>query len=157
MSAPKSVAKTKFRKGQAFVQYEDFSDQANYYLHELTRAGLKDVGRFLRKKWKEIYYQNFKKHTGKGGANNNYVVYSKKDEPNPRIRIGIRGGKVDGFYAYFQEFGTSRTPKKGLLRKSVVDNIAEIVKIESQYLSGLSGLAESLNNQISEEEYTEND
>ena len=60
--------------------------------------------------------------------------------------------KANAFYGLFQEIGSSRQPKKGLLTSAVEDNIAEIVKIESQYLSALENEAEALS-LISEEDY----
>ena len=67
--------------------------------------------------------------------------------------IGLRTGAVPGFYAYFQEFGTSTgIPKLGLLTHAVEDNVSEIVKIESQYLSGLEEEAARLEAIIDENE-----
>ena len=49
-------------------------------------------------------------------------------------------GRSDGFYSWFQEVGTKgQNPQRryGILQKVVNENIDEIVKIESQYLSGI--------------------
>ena len=73
---------------------------------------------------------------------------------SPRVQIGLKTGQVDGFYAYFQEFGTSTgIPRLGLLTHAVQDNVAEIVKIESTYLSGLSDEAAQLEALINENDY----
>lgn len=149
MSAPKSVIKIN-KNG---VQYESFEAQAEYYLFELSRAALRDVGKFVKKEWQKAYYEHFNKRTGKGGKATKVKVISSANTKYPRVQIGLPSGKTEGFYSYFQEFGSSKTPRLGLLSKTVEDNIAEIVKIESQYLSGLSDEASRLEALISEEDY----
>ena len=52
------------------------------------------------------------------------------------LQVGI---KPNAFYGGFQEFGSSHTPKQGLLRSTVEGNISKIVEIESHYLSALNG------------------
>jgi hypothetical protein len=66
------------------------------------------------------------------------------------VDLGLKQGKVDGFYAFFQEFGTRNgVPRLGILQRSVEDNIDEIIRIESQYLSGIESSPEGM---IDEEE-----
>ena len=143
MSAPKSVTKV---MGNGNVQYTSSVDQAQYYIHELTRAALRDVGKYVSKMFKTAYYQHFKRHTGDAGKATKYKVIASKSTTAPRVQIGLKSGAVPGFYAYFQEFGTKtgNVPKLGLLTKAAQENISEIVKIESQYLSGLSEEADRL-------------
>lgn len=138
MGAPKSVIK--FNKDG--VSYESSCDKANYYLFELSRRALNDVGRFVRKKFVDQYKAAFNKHSGRASKSIQYKVFSSKNTKYPRIEISFKG--QHGFYSSFQEFGTRTTPRLGLLTKSVEDNIAEIVKIESQYLSGLEDEAKAL-------------
>lgn len=140
MSAPKSVVKVK-KNG---VEYTSNVDAAEYYIFELSRAALRDVGKFVRTKWKENYYSHFQKHSGDAGKAVSSVVLSGKKTKYPRVEIGLKQGKIDGFYAYFQEFGTSKTPKLGILTDTVESNIATIVEIESKYLSGLESEAAAL-------------
>lgn len=153
MSAPKSVVKIS-KEG---VTYTSDIDAAEYYLFELTRAALRDVGKFLRNEFKRSFYSHFKKHTGKAGKVTSVKVWSAKNTKYPRLQIGLKTGKVDGFYAYFQEFGTSKTPRLGLLSNAAKDNIAQIVEIESKYLSGLSGEAAALAAMIDEADYDEDE
>ena len=148
MSAPKSVVKVK--KGG--VEYTSNVDAAQYYIYELSRAALRDVGKFVKKKFQENYYEYFKKHSGDAGKAVNYKVISGKSTQFPRVQVGLKAGKVDGFYAYFQEFGSSKTPRLGILTDTVESNIATIVEIESKYLSGLEDEAKALA-MISEEDY----
>ena len=152
MSAPKSVVKVK-KNG---VEYTSNVDAAQYYIYELSRAALRDVGKFVKSKWRGIYYGHFARHTGDAGKAVNYNVISGKFTTAPRVQVGLKSGKVDGFYAYFQDFGTSKTPRLGLLSSVVEDNVAQIVEIESKYLSGLEDEAAALA-LISEEEYSDED
>lgn len=149
MGAPKSVVKVK-KNG---VEYTSNIDAAEYYIFELSRAALRDVGKFVRTKWKENYYSHFQKHSGDAGKAVSSVVLSGKKTKYPRVEIGLKQGKIDGFYAYFQEFGTSKTPKLGILTDTVESNIATIVEIESKYLSGLESEAAALALISSEDDY----
>lgn len=150
MSAPKSV--TKINKNG--VTYTSNVDACQYYIHELSRAALRDVGKFIRTKWRQIYYEHFTRHSGDGGKATNYNVIASKSTQFPRVQVGLKTGKVDGFYAYYQEFGSSKQPRLGLLTGLVEDNIATIVEIESKYLSALESEAEALA-LIDESEYSD--
>lgn len=157
MPTPKSQTKTIVKDGRTEVTYESNLDATQYFLFELNRAALRDVGKFVVKTFKTAYYQHFSKHTGNAGKATKYKVISGKDTLYPRVQIGLKPPSGRGFYAYFQEFGTSDgIPKLGLLTHAVEDNVAEIVKIESQYLSGLSDEASKLEAMIDEKE-TEGD
>lgn len=150
MSAPKSVIKID-KTGK--VTYESNIDAASYFIYELSRAALRDVGKFIAKTFRINYYSVFKKHTGNAGKATKYKVWSSANTKFPRVEIGLNG-KAKGFYAYFQEFGTkSGIPRLGLLKKSAEENVAEIVKIESQYLSHLSEEASRLESLVSDDEY----
>lgn len=152
MPAPKSVTKINYKNGKTSVTYTTDVDAAQYYIHELTRAAMRDVGKFIAKTFKGLYYDHFTRRTGKAGKATKYKVFASAKTTSPRVQIGLPAGRVDGFYAYFQEFGTKdgRVPKLGLLTRAAKDNIAEIIKIESQYLDGLSGEAARLAAQINE-------
>lgn len=155
MPTPKSQVKVLTKQGRTEIQYESNLDATQYYIFELTRAALRDVGKFVTKAFKTAFYQKFAKHSGKAGKATKYKVISGQNTKYPRVQIGLRASdKMDGFYAYFQELGTSTGIQRlGLLQKTVQDNVAEIVKIESQYLDGLSGEAERLEKQINEKDY----
>lgn len=144
MSVPKSVVKLN-KKG---VTYTSSVDKCNYYLFELSRAALRDVGRFCGRKFRESYYRHFKRRTGQGPKAFYYKVYSNEKTMFPRVDMGLphatKRNSVDGFYSFFQEFGSSKCPKLGLLSSAVEGNIAEIIKIESQYLSALENEASAL-------------
>ena len=150
MSAPPKQTKISYKKGKTEITYESNLDASQYYLYELTRAGLRDVGKFVCTKFKEMFYNTFKKHRGRGGKACRFAVISGKRTTAPRVQVGLREGKMDGFYAFYQELGSSHVPKKGILTNVVQSNVAEIVKIESQYLSGLSEEASRLDSLINE-------
>lgn len=151
MPTPKSSTKTIVKDGKSEVIYESNLDATQYYIYELTRAALRDVGKFVTKTFKAAYYSHFSKISGNAGKATKYKVWAGAKTEHPRVQIGLKTGQVPGFYAYFQEFGTSTgIPRLGLLTHTVEDNVAEIVKIESQYLSGLSEEAARLESLINE-------
>ena len=154
MSAPKSVTKIKYTNGGTHVEYTSDVDAAQYYIYELSRAAMRDVGKFIAKTFKGLYYDHFTKRTGNAGRATKYKVFAGKSTEQPRVQVGLKSGKVPGFYAYFQEFGThdGRVPKLGLLAKAAQDNVAEIIKIESQYLSALGEEAARLAALVKEED-----
>lgn len=155
MPTPKSQTKIKFKNGKSEITYESNLDASQYFIYELSRAALRDVGKFITKLFRNAYYQHFEKHTGDAGKATKYKVISGKSTTAPRVQIGLKTGQQDGFYAYFQEFGTSdgKVPRLGLLTKTTQENVSEIVMIESQYLSGLSAEAARLASKVDEKEY----
>lgn len=134
MAMPKSVIR--FKKGG--VEYIDNCDRAQYTIEELTRAALRDVGKFVCRTFRRKYYLHFKRKKGQVGR---FTQYWVKTRGEIHLEVGL---KPNAFYGGFQEFGSSKTSKLGLLEKSVTDNIDEIIKIESQYLSGLEDEAKAL-------------
>lgn len=154
MSAPKSVTKVSYKNGKTEVTYVSDVDAGQYYIHELSRAAMRDVGKFLTRTFKGAYYSHFRKHTGNAGKATKYKVFSSAKTKYPRVEVGLPTGRVDGFYAYFQEFGThdGRVPRLGLLTHAAEDNVAEIIRIESRYLDGLSGEAARLAAMIDEKD-----
>jgi len=141
MGVPKSVVK--FKKNG--VEYTSSVDRVSYTINELTRAALRDVGKFICRKFKSNYYSRFKKQKGRVGKYAQYWVRKNEND----LQVGL---KPFAFYGGFQELGTNKTPKLGLFRKAAEDNIAEIVKIESQYLSALESEASAFS-KINESEY----
>ena len=144
MAIPKSVTKIS-KDGK--VTYTQSVDRVNYTIRELTRAALRDVGKFVCKEFRNTYYARFKKHSGRVGKFTQYwVKYKQKDI---ELQVGI---KPNGFYGGYQELGTSKQTKLGFLTNTVKDNIPKIIEIESQYLSALEDESRALS-LISEEEY----
>ena len=152
MSAPKSV--TRIKNGN--VEYTSNVDVAQYYIYELNRAALRDVGKFIKAKFRESFYNFFDRQTGNAGKATSYVVLANKDTKYPRLEIGLKKSQLNGVYGYEQEFGTSTVPRLGLLQGAVEENTAKIIEIESQYLSGLEDEATALS-MIDEKEYNDED
>lgn len=138
MPIPKSV--TKVNKDGS-VTFTDNVDAANYLIEELTRAALRDVGKFVCK----LTRQKIKRRTGRLAKNTQYWVRKRETD----LLVGFKKG---GFYGGYQELGTEKIPRIGALYNTVADNIDEIREIESQYLSAIKDeiRAEQL---INEEEY----
>lgn len=130
MSLPKAV---KFKKDG--IEYESNFDRCAYTMKELTRAALRDSGKFIcRETRKQI-----KKKTGRGAKNVQYWVRSKQAIPN--LQVGLKPG---GFYLGFQELGTFKTRKIGALANATQQNIAQIRTIQAQYLSAIENEAQAL-------------
>lgn len=132
MGLPQSVVK--YEKDG--IKYTSNVDAAQYTIQELTRAALRDVGKFICKKFKELYYSNFKKNTGKAAKACQYWVKTKTEPIE--LQVGIKGGKINGFYSRFQETGTSKQAKLGLLERAATENLETIREIESKYLSAIN-------------------
>lgn len=147
MSVPPSVTKIK-KDGVEFVSSVD---RCSYTMKELCRAALRDVGKFVCKRFRQAYYSHFKRKKGSVGRFTQYWV-KHKYEKYPSLQVGV---KPNAFYGGFQELGSSKTQKLGLLSGAVQDNVAEIIKIESQYLSALEDEEEALA-LISDEDYEGN-
>lgn len=108
------------------VEFTSNVDRANYTIRELTRAALRDVGKFVAKRTR----QQIKRRTGRMAKNIQYWV--RKNDGD--LQIGFKPG---GFYGGFQELGTVKQPKIGALTRSVEDNISTIRDIEAKYLSAI--------------------
>lgn len=132
MSAPKSV--TKFDKnGIKFVSNVDY---CQYTIQELTRAALKDVGNFVCRKCNTNAFKLWKglRHNGKmanriKGRASAFQYWVRKQSCD--LQVGI---KHKTWYGTEQELGSSKQPKRAILRTAVENNIKTIVEIESKYL-----------------------
>lgn len=149
MAVPKSVVKIS-KKG---VEYTSSVDRAMYTIIELTRAAMRDVGKFI------VYNANAKAQKLRGlkksrrvrGRTSTFlydVPWAKRGLPH--VEVGV---KHDTWYGVEQELGTSKQPRRQILRNTAHGNIAKIVEIESKYLSALEDEAKALS-MINEKEYT---
>lgn len=123
MALPKYV---KFNKNG--IEYLSGADRCNYTIKELTRAALRDVGKYICK----LARKKVPKETGRARKSLQYWVRSKQEYPDMQI-----GYKSSGFYAGFFELGTENHPKLAPLYSTVLENIDKIRKIEGQYLSAI--------------------
>ncbi len=137
MSVPRSVVK--FKKGT--VEYTSSVDFAKYAIQELTRAALRDVGRFVSRSSNSAAMQlhGLKKSRRVRGKTSAFQFWVRKQETD--LQVGIKHGT---WYGVAQELGDSKMPKLGILRNTTYDNIPTIVEIESKYLSALESEAAAL-------------
>jgi HK97 gp10 family phage protein len=127
MPMPKSV--TKVTKGG--VTYTSNVDRAQYLLHELQRAALRDTAKYVRKRMIE----KLKKLPGMKRSRRLYrstQYWVRRRETDLLI-----GFKHNTWYGSEQELGTSKQPKRGILRDTVYENINQIRIIQGKYLSAI--------------------
>lgn len=138
MPLPKSV---KFSRNG--VEFLSNCDRIQYTLKELTRAALRDTGKYVCRETRK----KIKRRTGRLAKNTQYWVRARQQTPD--LQVGFKPG---GFYGLFQEIGTQKYPKIAALTESTENNIATIQKIQQQYLSAIG--TESAESMINEEEYS---
>lgn len=138
MGLPSSV---KFKKNG--VEFLSNCDRIQYTIKELTRAALRDTGKYVCRETRK----KIKRRTGRLAKNTQYWIRSKQATPD--LQVGFKPG---GFYGLFQEIGTEKQPKVGALSDSTQNNISTIQKIQQQYLSAVG--SESAESMISEGEYS---
>ena len=141
MGVPSPV---KFKKGN--VEYISRVDRTKYLITELTRAALRDVGKYVRhKQLNEVRkLKGFRR--GKRPLRAFQFWVRRRDGD---LLVGI---KHNTWYGVAQELGSSKQPKRQIVRNSVYNNIDEIRKIQGQYLSAIEDENKALG-LISEEEY----
>ena len=149
MSVPKSVVR--FKKGN--IEYTSNVDFACYTIVELTRAAMRDVGKFLARTANEAAMKlpGLKKSRRVRGRTSTFlynVPWAKTGLPH--LEVGVTH---DTWYGVEQETGSSSQPKRSILKNAAQLNIAKIVEIESKYLSALEDEARALS-LIDEGEYS---
>ncbi len=155
MSLPKSVIR--FKKGN--VEYVSNVDACNYTIQELTRAAMRDVGKFVTRlvndKALKLYGGGLAKtnriipHKGSDRSKLSFQYWARKRECD--LQVGVTH---DSWYGVDQEMGSDGMPKKAFIRNTVYDNVQKIVEIESKYLSGLEDEARVLAEaEASEDDY----
>lgn len=137
MGMPPSVVR--FRKGG--IEYVSNVDRVNYTITELTRAALRDVGKFVSRTCNSsaMKLPGMKRSKRVRGRTSAFQYWNRRKECD--LQVGIKHGT---WYGTEQELGTSNQPKRGILRNSVYGNIPQIVEIESKYLSALEDEAAAL-------------
>ena len=153
MSVPKSVVRLRTKQGKTVIEYTSSVDRASYTILELTRAALRDVGKYLARTANSAAMKlpGLKKSRRVRGRTSTFlynVPWAKSGLPH--LEVGVTH---DTWYGVDQELGTSSQPKRQILKNSAQQNLAKIVEIESQYLSAMEDEAKALR-LISEEEYS---
>lgn len=137
MGVPKSVIK--FKKGD--VVYTSSCDRVQYTIQELTRAALRDVGKFISRTCNSAAMKlpGLKRSRRVRGRTSAFQYWCRRRETD--LQVGIKHGT---WYGTQQELGDKNQPRRGILRNSVYSNIQKIVEIESKYLSALEDEATAL-------------
>lgn len=151
MPVPDSVIKFK-RNG---IEYVSSVDRANYFINELTRRALMDVGRFVLKEVSKKV-RGLNKYLKKMRyAPRRYQHWVRKKETD--LVLGIENtkfGAVTAWWADQSELGINGQPRRGFLYETVRDNIDKIREIEALYLSAIEDDNKALS-LINEDEVTE--
>ena len=142
MPVPKSVLKFK-RDGVEFISSVD---RCNYTIRELSRAALRDVGRYV------VRLTTRKARSLDGLGRTKYVqkrfqFWVRKQEGDLLVGMqNIQKNKNPGatWYGMDQELGLNGQPKRAFLQNSVYENINTIRDIEAQYLSAIEDEQQAL-------------
>lgn len=126
MAAPPSVTKVTTKQGVAQVTFTDSVDRTQYFIDELVRAALRDVGKYVCK----VCRLKVPKRTGRLRRNIQYWVRKKEND----LIVGYKAG---GFYGGYFELGTEEIQPQHYLYNSVYENIDTIREIEGKYLSAI--------------------
>lgn len=143
---PKSVTKV----SKDGVTFKSNVDRAQYLIHELIRAALRDTAKFLRKRM----IQKLKMLPGM--KRNRRLYKSTQYWVRRRESDLIMGFKHNTWYGAESELGTSKQPARGILRNTVYENIDQIRIIQGKYLSAIENENKALG-LIEEEEAVGND
>ena len=120
------------------VEFTSSVDKANYYIEELTRAAMKDVGRYVTRLCASEVKGISKYLRKMRYASRRYQFWVRKKEND--LILGIENTKYGANSAWWAdqaELGTNKQPKRGILRNTVYNNIDKIREIEAQYLSAI--------------------
>ena len=134
----------KFKKDG--VEFTSSVDRCNYTIRELTRAALRDVGRYV------VRQCTRKARRLEGLGRTRYIqkrfqFWVRKQEGDLLVGIhNVMKNKNPGetWYGMDQELGLNGQPKRAFLQTSVYENIRTIRDIEAQYLSAIEDEQQAL-------------
>lgn len=127
----------KFKKDG--VEFTSSVDRCNYTIRELTRAALRDVGRYVVRQCT----RKARRLDGLGRTRyiqKRFQFWVRKQEGDLQVGIhNVMKNKNPGetWYGMDQELGLNGQPKRAFLHDSVYENIRTIRDIEAQYLSAI--------------------
>ena len=141
---PRPSAGMKVKKN-GDITFQSNVDHAKFTMSELVDAANRDVGRFIRKlvgnELTDLYKDEYVKgsvtmeRTGTFDpkyAKKSLAYWARKKEHDLLV-----GFKMFSWYGTTQELGDFNYPKKGILRKTVMENVGKIREIQAQYLAEL--------------------
>lgn len=133
----------KIKKGN--VEFTSKVEIAKYSIRELTRRAMQDVGRYVLAKARASV-RGISKFTRKAKYTpQRYQMWVRRAEND--LILGIenkRKGANTAWWADQTELGTNNQPKRGILFRTVQENIPTIVQIEAQYLSYMNSEAAAI-------------
>lgn len=158
MAAPNTVIKNS-TKGVTFISNVD---RVEYTIKELVKGAMRDVGKYIvYEAWNRFYsaFKRSRRWTPKGIG---YWFRSREGD----LQIGVYNAtgvaKKDyrrwAFLFLYQELGSAKQPKLGILSETVRDNINTIRDIQGKYLSVIENeqaaiaLAEQIEAEVDENE-----
>lgn len=127
----------KFKKDG--VEFTSNVDRCCYTIQELSRAALRDVGRYVVR----MTTRKVRKLEGLGRTKyiqRRFQFWVRKQEGDLIVGIhNVLKNKNPGatWYGMDQELGLNGQPKRGFLKSTVYENITTIRDIEAQYLSAI--------------------
>ena len=127
----------KFKKDG--VEFTSNVDRCCYTIQELSRAALRDVGRYVVR----MTTRKVRKLEGLGRTKyiqRRFQFWVRKQEGDLIVGIhNVLKNKNPGatWYGMDQELGLNGQPKHGFLKSTVYENITTIRDIEAQYLSAI--------------------
>ena len=134
----------KFKKDG--VEFTSSVDRCNYTIRELTRAALRDVGRYVvrqcTRKARRLEVLGHTRYIQK-----RFQFWVRKQEGDLLVGIhNVMKNKNPGetWYGMDQELGLNGQPKRAFLQTSVYENIRTIRDIEAQYLSAIEDEQQAL-------------
>jgi hypothetical protein len=132
---PRSVTRIN-RNG---VVYTSNVDRAQYTLRELTRAALRDIGKFVSFKARTLVRSIAGKALRRSNRPKNAFQYWNRKRETDLV-VGI---KHDTWYGVDQELGINGQPKRDILRQTVLNNIDTIIQIQAKYLEHIENELEA--------------
>ena len=119
------------------VTYQSNIDRTQYTIRELSRAALRDVGKYIVRQARTA--SSARPHMGRitiksrfYGKSGTFSWWVRKKETD--LQVGI---KHNTWYGVLQELGDGKHPPKKILTNAVRENIDEIRRIEGHYLSAV--------------------
>ena len=103
-------------------------DRAKYLMVELNRAALRDIGKLVRRRALDDVRKLQGMKRGKRPPHA-FQYWVRKRDGN--LQVGI---KHDTWYGAKQELGTSKQPKRAILRNSAYNHVDDIRRIAGAYI-----------------------
>jgi HK97 gp10 family phage protein len=113
------------------VEFISNVDRANYLISELNRAALLETGKLVRKRMlPKARQQPGMRRSKRPLSAFQYWVRRRETDL-------VVGSKHNTWYGKDQELGTSKQPKRSIIKGTVMENLDDIRRVQGQYLSAI--------------------